>query len=126
MCLMIEQKGKPKARIAGKRGKIVYKILKDSEGIYFSPYQNCRYFPNEIKKVHEIGEVSKLDVKNIWYILHGLHAYTKKKEADKFCTFGRVIVKMLIPPGSKYYLGMDNEIVTTKLKWLEVVCTYGD
>lgn len=61
-------------------------------------------------------------------IHRGYHAFVNKKYADSLCrslvneavkrfTFNETVERFIIPKGSQYFIGEDNDIVATQLVW---------
>lgn len=110
MCLYVKN-----GPFVAKKDILVYKrlICKITKTKYkfTSPYRGTPYYPNGhiyIKKLNP--------TKGIIYnrINKGLHAYVKY---PCFKYPNEVVVKMVIPKGSTYYLGEYDEIVSTDLIW---------
>ena len=97
----------------------VYKRLNLNDN---SPYQFFKY-----EKGYEYIEHSFLkdetkvfyiwQVKEYYFIKNkGFHAYRSKNKAEAFRnTYTQKIVKMVIPKGAKYFLGVDSEIVSNRI-----------
>lgn len=81
---------------------------------YFTPYCGQRIYLEQkpLKK-------SKLDVRFFnTTIERGLHSYSDSRKALSRCTNGEVVVKCIIPKGSRYYYNpVDKEYVSNKLQY---------
>lgn len=92
----------------------VYKVLTLSN---LSP---CQYFKYQKGKTYKanIQRRPGKHHKNYYYfaIFQGLHTCVTKLEAKRDFNNGK-IVEMIIPKGSKYYIGTHGDIVSNKLKW---------
>ncbi len=113
-----------------KKDIVVYKILKNRRvGLSGRPawatvYQNFKfskgyhYYQEVYKSEGEFGISFKQDSLGVRVrIDEGLHAWTTKSTASRNC-FGDVkIFEMIIPKGSKYYLGRNGDIVSNNLIW---------
>lgn len=100
--------------LIAKEDIIVYKVLDQNN---YSPYRAYKY--TEGFHYYETGdiipEVGKCSTDII--IKKGLHSYssytiasTRRNSTDK-------IVKMIIPKGSKYFIGKNEDIVSDNLIW---------
>lgn len=86
---------------------------------YTSPYRNFPYKKGE--HYYQTGNwcTTKIFPDNNGNfrinVFEGLHSYLNPYFAHK--TRNRVIIKMVIPAGAKYFLGEDCEIVSDQLIW---------
>ena len=84
-----------------------------------APYRGTLYKEGELKKVKAFGfgyyqhDDGKWDVD----IDQGLHACTTYQTATWLKSSDRFIVEMIIPKGTKYFKGDDNDIVSLQLLW---------
>lgn len=95
----------------------VYKLLVKYECT--SPHRNERYWRGDTKRV-TLGKVVVLFKKSEYRVMveEGMHAYTTRKSAD--CDYARsscYVHEMVVPKGSKYYLGIHGDIVSDTLHW---------
>lgn len=98
----------------------VYKLLQKRTNL--SPYQMAKY---EKGKLHESPIIRYIRVSlfphGCYYkVEQGLHAYrTIEKAKSRFSYQERYckVVEMIIPKGSKYYIGTNDDIVSNKLYW---------
>lgn len=122
MCLVVGTK-----KLVAKTDLLVYKCLDYHRGSYCTPY---RYLPIVFDKgVKTIdGGEQALTIEKVWSarcgnwvrgISHGVHAYYKKTEAQltakMFPTCGTKVFYAVIPKGCAYYIGMDFDVVATKM-----------
>ena len=124
MCLKLASK-----KLVAETDLLVYKCIdydKDTD-TYCTPFQ---YLPIVFKDgvtVIEGGD-NALAIERVWsnqlnkmttVINFGVHAYTTKKEAvdtaNLFPASGTEVYYAIIPKGCPYYLGLNFDIVTTKL-----------
>ena len=122
MCLYI--KPHTRRRIA-KRDIPVFKVLRRVGINLCSPYQDVRYEQGKTKRVKLQHEPSH---KYQWWrarnIDIGLHAFVNKTNAEDLArkvqglsTAAAVLVDMIVPKGSAYYLGTNGDIVSSRLKF---------
>lgn len=112
MCMILDQKTKPRARVA-KDDIICYKVLDvinegSSDAFAESPY---RYFKYSFNRVYR----SRIEISGCpmdeWYIEEGLHSFVSFKAAENeirdnaFNDVNQYIFVAVIPKGSKYYIG---------------------
>lgn len=79
-----------------------------------SPYRNCLYKRGQKYEVAELGTRMRYDFSSRGYqiiIEAGMHAYTIPISSFE----NRVTIQCTIPKGAKYFLGIQNEIVSDKL-----------
>lgn len=102
---------------------VVYKRLKrykkwankNGKGyIYESPYQRFKYNLGYEYNVQRF-QIFESCIDNKLRIYQGLHSYTNYETARNRKNINEVIVKCIIPKGSKYFLGIHNDIVSDKL-----------
>lgn len=60
---------------------------------------------------------------NPWFVEEGYHAYLSKESPDRRLGDVRSGV-FLIPPGSKYYLGADGDIVSDRIIYMGTYCEW--
>ncbi len=124
MCLEIKNKFKSATEIKkfmknpliAEKDLKVYKILEICYGNIVSPFQYVSYTENELKTVKEFKYHYSYD--NILYIEDGLHCFSKKRSAIdlKKSLPKTFIVECIIPKGTPYFNGVDNNIVSLALK----------
>ena len=124
----------PKEKIAKKDIKVQKILYEKSNGELFSP---C--YPYQNWKVYKEGIKLKLSVKNIENCLYtideGYHSVKKIVIQNDNCftegRFGRLsnfmaksalyrICNFIIPKGTKYYINIDNEIVSETIKFIGI------
>lgn len=101
---------------------VVFKKLskrKRKAGIVFSaPYQNFLYEKGTHYYQEGYDFTSRITKSGRSYelqIYEGLHAKTTAA-ATRF-TNGNITIEMIVPKGSKYFLGINNDIVSNNLIW---------
>ena len=103
-----------------KKDIIVYKVIKEDNGMYKTPCQNF---------VVKIGETytSKLN-KHSSVVEEGLHSFENFSDANfeaMCCIWHKhIVVKCIIPKGSKYYKGLFgsyDSYVSNKLTYIEII-----
>ena len=126
MCLTIQtrfrtrQEARDLQPSIAKKDMVVFKIISP---IGISPYRNFKWEPG----FHYYQDNCKLP-KNIrqnysdqWRVrVHiGLHAFTTLYQAEvkkrNWLSQNDMIVEMIVPKGAKYYLGENNDIVSTEM-----------
>lgn len=121
MCLILQGS----AKIADK-DIFVYKVLlKYSNEIYLSPYRGAQYKIGKLYtaniRYHKrlVCKVGEHPITNT-VIEEGLHAYTSMGTAllRAFLING-IVFEAIIPKGTTYALGTNNDIVSTQLKLIE-------
>lgn len=91
-----------------------------SKTTHTTPYRNFKWKIGEVVEVEEFGitaTASDLERGKV-KVSQGLHAFCSRKTAGSE-NFGYYTKKMLIPKGTKYILGEDDEIVALKMKLLD-------
>ncbi len=106
---------------------IVYKILCDVDLSFLnetgrSPFKKFLYKKGQMYKSKLITEIRLALTPNNKYFFeveNGLHAYVKHDSKSSIWLMNKYCakIKMIIPKGSKYYLGTDDEIVSDTLYW---------
>ena len=122
MCLIVATK-----KFVAKTDLVVYKCLDNNDRKFFTPFY---FFP---VKFHNgifiidcgLGElIIKQEYKSyirkrIDVIHEGVHAYTKKEAADftssQFPSCGTETHYAIIPKGCPYYIGINFDVVSTKM-----------
>ena len=142
MCLVINKKFKSetdavafvkKPKIA-KSDIIVYKmleIIKDKLNYtIFSPYKYMRYVAGETKTCWQFGYRIQDYLHNGSYVNRitiddGIHAFTTRKQVNETIKFllpcKCFAVKCIIPKGTPYFRGDDNDIVSLALQMPEKI-----
>lgn len=83
-----------------------------------SPYQKMQY---------KIGKTYKSQIKrnpnNVFEINEGLHSFISRKGAyrDHVILGNTVMLIGIIPKGSQYYIGTDDDVVSNKLKLIDIL-----
>lgn len=108
----------------------VYKILEKRRTWisgrikYVSPFYNFKYKLNKVYKSRiELDVQTRNDVLTIE---KGLHSFTNFQQAKCCYNIGKLncepwfIFKAIIPKGSIYYVNEDREVVSNKLKIIEI------
>ncbi len=132
MCLIVNKNFKTKTEakkykhLIAKEDIKVYKILEacgNDRTKGYAPYYNFLY-EKGFQYTEDKFEIDyNLNSNNEYFITveQGLHALAtnKKKYIRMFleCRLNGMCVEMIIPKGSKYYLGTNNDIVTDNLIW---------
>jgi hypothetical protein len=105
-----------------KRFEIVYKFNKagkSSKSHLETPFQGTRLPSNGVLETEDFtADLNSRDLIDKEYTLRihqGIHAYTKAYEAKSHKNLGETIKTMIIPKGTKYIVGVDNEIVALKM-----------
>ena len=130
MCLKVATK-----KLTAKTDLLVYKCLDTEGGSYCTPF---RYHPIFFDRgvCHLEGGDNALAIEKEWIgykwikvINFGVHAYYKKREADytasQFPGCGTKTFYAIIPKGSKYYLGLDFDVVSTEMIIFRSQRSYG-
>lgn len=92
---------------------LVWKIISDEN---CSKYQGFQYKPNTVYKLS-----SQLKLANGREIAEGYHAYTSRQEArNHFFDVHHKVVKFVIPKGTEYFVGIRSDIVSNKIKSLDL------
>ena len=119
--------------MTAKNNITVYKLVEinRSNGVIRSPYE---YFIYELNKTYSAdmekvnddsyfdllagGELDEVRAKGIPFISigPGFHSATKKKRLEHLLFDQTVIMKAIIPKGAKYYKGLSDLIVSSKIK----------
>ena len=109
-----------------KKNKTAYKILViDKEGKLRSPFMYMEYTVGEVYHSALKPIIKQLSTFSVLTVEDGLHAYTSRIEAFDHrlaisevlrCEEKTVVVKCIIPTGSKYVVGKDHEIVSDTLQ----------
>ena len=102
---------------------LVYKALCHRDPVYRTPFRGFPItFVNGICNINDFLEKSNSAVVNL-----GLHSYYREEKCTFFCAYyayNRIIKHLaIIPKGSEYFIGLDNEIVSNNLIIFE---TYDD
>jgi hypothetical protein len=150
MCTIISKDRHPNNEpLAAEEDIVCYKFLyKNLNGSGTSPLQNhCVWEKEKIKE----GDLTpslhfRHGSKEVHQVDHGFHALTRKNMTFRFKTVvyetltfntdpttsgdetptikeysAKVNAKMVIPKGSKYYIGSHNDIVANKMKLVEFI-----
>ena len=115
MCLYLKNSN-VKVLIADKEIP-VYKVLNIN---YNSPYLNMSYRNKNVTKKSKILRC-RTCVKNGLHSCLTIRAAKSIAVGNKMC----IIVKMYIPKGAKYYLGMYNEVASNQLNTSDLEVIYG-
>jgi hypothetical protein len=107
MCLVVEKN--QKVQIA-KKDIEVYKLLEVVNKKFYSLYKNFLYKPGI--HYYQTG-ISKINLTTpSWngrhsQVSHGLHTFKYKNDARRFAKerHNVIVIKMIIPKGTEYYLG---------------------
>ena len=91
-----------------------YKLLEVRNTHLISPYKKYRWYINKLVKL------STLNKDEYGHINEGLHAYLEnysfKRKLLSYWRYNPVIIyNCIIPKGSKYYLGNDDDIVSNQM-----------
>ena len=102
---------------------LVYKALCHSDLVCYTPFYGFR-----ITFVNGICNIGNFLEKNTSVIVsYGLHSYYKEEECIHLCNYyadrGTIKHLAIIPKGSEYFIGLDNQIVSNNLIIFE---TYDD
>lgn len=132
MCLTI--RNKYKGVLVAKKDITVYKLVRvipTHAGFRFTaPYRHINYNIRKGVSTRTFGFRTYDDdvvrfIKHIPYGVYsvddGIHAYTSKRAALNRLYTGRMIVKCIIPKGTRYILGHDSEIVSLKLRFVKAL-----
>lgn len=98
---------------------ICYKWLDKTEKGFKTPFRNV------LVKIPSVMK-AKLGISR-WFghqrINKGIHAYVKKKEisTDLRGEDDAILVKCIIPKGSKYFEGTNNDIVANNMKLIKII-----
>ena len=106
--------------------KVMYERKRDYAPVLLSPFIGAAYDYNKLYELSSNIEVVKcfLTGGNDYYgsIYEGFHSYTKLRRAVNFIGANAIVVKCIIPKGTKYYLSdeydeyvSDKIIITEKL-----------
>lgn len=110
MCLETTQK---RAKIA-KEDIHCYKIMVVKNTHIKSVYQEYRYYINKLETISKFG-VRKYNWGTI-EINEGLHAFLIIDKPKRLAyLYNGVIYNCIIPKGSKYYIGNDDDIVSNQM-----------
>jgi hypothetical protein len=113
MCLHV--KDGEKIRTASKN-LVVWKLLVPWGKAYKSPYRRFVYYPRRIYKPVSLKVKGTFPYDKV--VHKGFHAFTSKSMARFWCyKCDEVVVKMIIPKGSKYILGYNSEIVSSHIRF---------
>jgi len=126
MCLTATFKTRDAARKAKKNSLIakedinVFKILTRGN---FAPFKSFLYEKGmhyyQEGKPFGIGKIEKPWYSSMWRfdVEQGLHSYTSKSKAEEHLSFyiNIKIVKMIIPKGALYYIGINGDVVSSEL-----------
>lgn len=116
MCFFISEKYS-KEKIA-KKDIVCYKRLKiNPTGNFLSPYQKKPYKLNILYR-------SRLELSSYHTIDVGIHSYSCKKRATRLLNRvrGEVLVKSIIPKGSRYYYNqIRHEYVSNRIILQEII-----
>lgn len=113
MCFFIHKNHKEK-KIAN-RDITCYKYLYNS---FRSPYQGRLY---KLNKLYKSSITVNIDLYMIPIITKGLHSYSCKRFAIGH-GYGEILVKGIIPKGSKYYFNPDgHEYVSNQIILKEII-----
>ena len=112
----------PKVQIA-KKDIVVYKILDTDDHAPFRPKYQYHFGYNYPKKsyIHRSKLISENPFCSIWG--RWLHAFTNESIANTVCIDYIIypenykICKMIIPKGTKYILGVEDDICAKCLRW---------
>lgn len=102
---------------------LVYKALCHHDPICYTPFYGFKItFVNGICNISDFLEKSRNAIVNL-----GLHSYYREGECTYLCSYyankGTIKHLAIIPKGSEYFVGLDNEIVSNNLIIFE---TYDD
>lgn len=97
----------------------VYKILNKNRlfNIYKSPYQCTPYILNKEYTSVLCDSISHI-TERVFIVEEGLHTFLNKDDAIKHCLGGSsswVVCEAVIPKGSKYAIGVQNDVVSNRL-----------
>jgi hypothetical protein len=112
MCFYIHPKH-PSKKIAN-RDIVCYKCLWDN---FRSPHQ-CKFY--KLNKLYR----SPITIDTLWdfTITRGLHSYSYKRFAIRQMGYNGILVKGIIPKGSKYYYNPDrHEYVSNQIILQEII-----
>jgi len=122
MCLIVGTK-----KLVAKTDLLVYKCLDHYGSSYCTPFQYLPIVFNKGVKTIDGGEYALTIEKDyhsryggqIRVINHGVHAYIRKSEAEytasQFPNSGTEVHYAIIPKGCPYYIGMEFDVVATKM-----------
>lgn len=116
MCLDLKEGQRKRASIAEKDIKVFKMLVRDGRKLV-SPYQFTEYKLNKLYESKLVKEVREHEYGG-YSVNRGLHAFVNLEYA-KFKIQGnnsRAIYNAIIPKGSMYYLGNNNDIVSNQLK----------
>lgn len=124
MCLIInklpnrESARKRKPRIAQKDIVVYKRLVRNDDGSFGAPYYPMEYKPRRTYRVKQFSKAwYKLTSEYTLHINKGLHAKTNPKEFFLYGGNYDVVVQMIIPKGTPYYLSNYNsDIVALKLR----------
>lgn len=115
MCLYSKQT-KP---IILRKDKVVWKIVMPYGKIFRSPYRRCVW---KVGKMKSIKSFTKISYFGSILIYRGLHAFVYKYRANKqikemrsYFMGSLLVVKCIIPAGSRVWYGMNGDIASDKL-----------
>lgn len=101
MCLYIKKGEKERTAT---EDMVVYKIIKNDNKSF---WLNFQYQPNTLYRLRKKLKISE------GAIHEGFHAYLF---ADVYKSYRTKYVKFIIPKGAKYYLGKNDDIVSTSIR----------
>lgn len=107
MCLKIK---KGEVEKTATEDIVVYKIINMHNN---SLYQGFQYKPNRLYRLRKKLKVKRNE------IYEGFHSYNclvKVRDNILETFLNPKVVKFVIPKGAKYYLGRDNDIVSTSIR----------
>ena len=113
MCLYINKSRHPeyKPLIAG-YNILAYKSFIKSRNALISPYRLYKWYENVESSVNDaLFRIHHFAAGR--YIEHGLHAYMEKLSAEY--EIGNTVRRVIIPMGSKFYIGKDGDIVANRM-----------
>jgi hypothetical protein len=105
----------------------VYKLLYNKEGtlLLYAPFYGFKYTPNKLYINNDTPDIVKYDDDvTAFHIKYRIgkgffHAYTNRDIAKRQLYRGykyiNTILKATIPKGSKYFLGIDNDICSNQI-----------
>lgn len=108
MCLYVQRQ--QKGEWTAKKDIPVWKVLLTN---HHSVFRGFIYKPNTTVHIEKMSQ-SDLGGSGLM-ISEGFHAYRSTRSAVGNMLTGDIIVKMTIPIGAKYYIGMYGEIVSDTL-----------
>lgn len=124
MCLI---KYNPGFKIA-REDILVYKLLykEESNETYYSIYRNSPYELGIVYRVSSLVDQPIQDINHYpkYRVEAGLHSFTTLEYAKimRWNATKQVIALGIVPKGSRYAYGNDNDIVSNELKLIRIIC----